>query len=312
MDWIKKNYDRCVLILIALILVGSAGLIYSKINSFPSFFTEVEKVIPEGNKLPEVDTSFIGTIRHAVNEPPVWSHHHPGSLFVSRHYIVLNGKLEDPMLQDAMFHPPIPNQWLIDHGLDLLNPNILNEDPDGDGFTVLDEFVGGSDPNDKASRPSYSTKLRLKRYHRRPFRLKFAAHDGDSFQINTLDIRQPSQFLKLGDEIAGTKFKILKFERKNVMNESTGMERDVSELTIQNTETNEEVVLIYNAVVDSPDSFALFAFLWDNSEFFVQKDKEFALKPEPKIRYRLLDVNDQQAVITDLEKGNRIIVPALK
>lgn len=83
-------------------------------------------------------------------------------------------------------------------------------------------------------------------------RLKFQAYDGVpgkddvskmSFQVITLDLRQPSQFLKLGDMISGTDFKLKKFEFK----ESKTLERyDISELTIVETKTGREMVLIYN------------------------------------------------------------------
>lgn len=311
MDWIKKNYDRCALIVFALVLVASLGMVFVKIGALPEALADVEKDVTKGTKLTEADTSFLDKTKEAITTPPVWKLNHPGSLFVSHRYLVIDGKLQDPLEGGAMLHAPVPNQWLTDNNLDLLNPDILNEDPDGDGFTVLDEFLGGSDPNDKGSRPSYSTKLRLKRYVRKPFRLKFAAYDGDSFQINTLDIRQPSQFLPLGADIEGTKFKVLKFEKKVTVDENE-MEKDLSELTVQNKETGEEVVLIYNKVVDSPDSYALFNFLWDNSEFYVKKDQTFALKPEPKNLYKLIDITDQQAVITNLESGSRVVVPALK
>jgi hypothetical protein len=38
--------------------------------------------------------------------------------------------------------------------------------------------------------------------------------DADSFQIDTVDVKQPTQILKLGDQIVGTKFKIIDFKEK--------------------------------------------------------------------------------------------------
>ena len=38
---------------------------------------------------------------------------------------------------------------------------------------------------------------------------------GDTFAINTSDLKEPTQFLKLGDTIRGTKFKIVKFTEKS-------------------------------------------------------------------------------------------------
>ena len=86
-------------------------------------------------------------------------------------------------------------------------------------------------------------------------RLKFQAYDGDekeqakmTFQINTLDSRQPSEFLQIGESIRNTSFKLEKFVFKAVKNPTTGENEDVSELTIVNTKTKENLVLVLNKV----------------------------------------------------------------
>ncbi len=312
MNWIKLNYDRFVLLVAAAGLLGSSAFVITKSTQFPSLFSEVEKQIAPGKKVVPAEVTALEDAKNLLDQPASWQASHPGSLFVSRRYLVINGELVDPTEKSGKLHPPVENSWLTDHGLDLLNPNILNEDPDGDGFTVLDEYIAKTDPNDKASHPAYSTKLRLKQYIRRPFRLMFAAYDDDSFQINTLDLKQPSQFLNLGQDIAGTKFKVLKFEKKSQYNAAIQMEEDVSELTIQHNETQEEVVLVLRKVVDSPDSFAHFKFIWDGSEFRVKKDGKFALKVEPKVEYKLIDINEAEAVITNIGTEERIKVPRLE
>ena len=42
----------------------------------------------------------------------------------------------------------IPDGWKVQHGLNPLDPNVANEDPDGDGATNLQEYLRGTDPND--------------------------------------------------------------------------------------------------------------------------------------------------------------------
>jgi hypothetical protein len=45
----------------------------------------------------------------------------------------------------------IPNGWKQQYGLDPFDPNLGNEDPDGDGFTNLQEYQAGTDPTNSAS-----------------------------------------------------------------------------------------------------------------------------------------------------------------
>ena len=140
------------------------------------------------------------------------------------------------------------------------------------------------------------------------FRLLFSAQpDADSYQINTVDINQASQILKIGDQIAGTKFKLIKFEPKS-MTDSNGIDHNISELTIQNTETQAQVVLVYDKQADSPDSYAVLKYLWNTSQITVKKDQEFVLKPETDVKYKLIDISDREAVI-QTKTGDKITIP---
>jgi hypothetical protein len=80
--------------------------------------------------------------------------------------------------------------------------------------------------------------------------LRFQAYDGDptktdpkdmSFQINWADRR--SNFLKLGDTVPNTDFKLTKFEFKTRPNLKRGQE-DASELTLVHTATKQVIVLV--------------------------------------------------------------------
>jgi hypothetical protein len=91
-----------------------------------------------------------------------------------------------------------------------------------------------------------------------PFRLIFKSYDGDSsgnlnkmsFQIDTLDLRQPSEFLKLGETIPHTHLKLTKYAYKVQRNQKLGEDEDASELTLVDTNTGKTTVLQYNNVTD--------------------------------------------------------------
>ena len=313
MNWIKKNYDRVALVLLSLTLAGSSGYLVWQGRQFSNSFEAVLANPPHGSKVAIADDVALLKARESLAKAAAWKDSHPGSLFVSRPYLVVNDVLVDPIESDTMVRPPVPNKWFSDHGLDLTDSNILNEDPDGDGFSNLDEFLGNTNPQDKTSHPAYVTKLRLVQWKKIQFRLKFAAYDDNTFQINTLDVRQPSQFVKLGDVIGGTKFKVLKFNLKKIPIVETGGERDVSELTVQNTETQEMVALVLDTVVNSPDSYAVFHYIWNDSEFTVKKDGKFVLRPETTVEYKVVDIRDTEAVIKNLKtSGPEIKIPRLE
>ena len=314
MDWIKKNYDRFALILLAVaLLVSSVWLIFTAFG-FSDRFEPVTKEPVHGKKVTSLETEAIEKAEASLQQPAQWKDYN-GSLFVSRKYVA---KGEDHALIDpfepgsAPLHPPVPNEWFLKNKLAdrILDSDVLDEDPDKDGFTILDEYLAGTDPSVADSHPAYSTKLKLKQFIKKPARLKFEAYDDDgSFQINTVDVRQPSQFVKIGDVVKGTKFKIVSFEKKSVMNERTGVESDVSVLTIENTDTNVKFTVPLRGIADNPDLYARFAFLWDGTELIVKKDQTFSLTPEPDNQYKLIDIKDDEAVIKNLKTGDQIKVP---
>ncbi len=216
-----------------------------------------------------------------------------------------------PRTKSPPLHPPVPNRWIIDHKLDILDNNVLNEDPDGTGFTVLDDWKNvkgdGSDsidPQDKSVHPPYWTKLRSSSTSSSPSACcstpttaNQEAGNASTFQINTVDVQQPSQFVKIGDTINGTKFKVISFEYKTAFNPRRRSTNDVSELTVQNTESGDNVVLVLGKIADSPDSYALFRYSGPTPSSRSRRSKEFVLLPEASLRYKLIDITETDALI---------------
>src|SRR5207249_382206 len=105
-------------------------------------------------------------------------------------------------------------------------------------------------------------------------------------------------------------FKIIKFEPKEATNAKTGMTEDASELTIEDTATHKQMVLVLNKETSSPDSYAVFRYLVDNKDYPVKLGATFTLPPDNK-KYTLVSVNANQAEIED-EQGNKITVSKLQ
>jgi hypothetical protein len=311
MDWIKKNSEQFLLMLLALALIGMSIVLILWSLDFRNTFAGLKDQIVPNNKVQPVNRANLEQALAKVQKPNTWNPH-KGSLFVSKRFLVQGGKLVDPFDPDNpdMVHAPVPNAWFVENDIEITDPNALEDDPDSDGFSNLDEWQAKSDPHKAESHPAYATKLRLKQFIRRPFRLKFQAYDGDTYQINTVDVHQPTQFLKAGEMIAGTKFKILSFEPKKLV-DANGVEKDISELTIQNMETQARVVMVLEKIVNSPDSVALMHYIWDDSDFQVKKDQVFTIKPEADVQYKLIDIQENEALIENLKTGDKTKAPKM-
>lgn len=305
MDWIKKHYERVLLGVLALVLIACSGLIAWRALSLPESFSERNSNKKPDNASPPPDAKSVDAASALAANPRSWSPHE-GSLFASRPYVLKDDKLVDPLEGGDDLHPPVKNAWLIKYNLDYADPDVKNQDPDKDRFSNLEEFVAQTDPTNDKSVPPYYTKLRVAKFDPVPFRLKFGGDsgDGETFIVNAKDAKARTQFLKLGDSIEGAPYKVLSYEKKTTTKNE--MEADVSELTIQNTQTGQKIVLVYDKESDDPTAYGEFIYLYDNSKLRVKKDDEFSLAPETTRKYKLIDISAQEAQIQDLATGQKI------
>ncbi len=302
MTWVKQNYDRFLLAVLAAILLLCAGLLFNNSRNYNAVFASLKDQVPRSSKFQTVDQDKVADEQQKLVKPDIWPPRMTDGrrlpVFDSVPYITDGEKLVDPLStsDSTPLHPPVPNKWLIDHGQDLLSPDVLTQDGDGDGFNNLDEYNGKTDPQDKNSHPPYWTKLVLTKFVRIPFRLRFDAKNGDTLQINTVDVAEaPTLFLKVGQPVTGTKFKITKFEEKHA--KVDGINKDVSEVTVQNVESGEIIVLPKAQEVDSPTTYAVMNYVWTGKPFAVKKNQEFTLKPEDNVKYKCLDLSDTEVHI---------------
>jgi hypothetical protein len=318
MDWVKQNYERALLVLAAVALLACSVLVILKVQAFPTLFEGRNSTKPQDNTIKPYPVDALRVASEQVAAPKLWTDH-DGSLLVSLPYVLQEvedasgGKskiLINPMESPEPLHPPITNSWLIKNQLPWWERDVKDQDPDEDRFTNLEEFTEGTDPKDKTSVPPYWKKLRLKEFISKPFRLKFngTPDEGLTFQINPQGGR--TQFRAIGEMIEGTPYKVVAFNPKTEMRND--MEVDISELTIENTETGKSLVLVYRKEANDPTSFAKFVYLYDDSEFTVKKDDEFSLVPQPDHKYKLIDINAEKAVIQDQKSKEHHEVPRLQ
>ena len=342
MDWIKKNPAQLTLAIMALLAIAATVFLYTKVSGFDSNFDAVRSAAGSNAPVEKLNIESLDDARKAIEAKLEWkSTKELGGLFVSQLYVLHEGKLEKS--KGKMFHPPIPNDWLEKYGFDVLNASVLNSDPLGKGFSLLDEWNGldgvshldnngqpvmgadgqplpadSTDPRDPKSHPPYHTKLELARVVYIPFRLRLMSYDlpakvnkpsDITVQINTIDLKNRTLFIPVGEDIPGTKFKVDSFQQKEV-DGADGTKKDVSEVTIINKQTGAKVVLPLKQIVDSPDSYGIFHYKWvkpggqPTQDFSKRRSDTFTLPPETDKTYKLLEIQGQNAII-ELPDGTK-------
>ena len=300
MNWIRANYDRVAVIAGTLFLLLCAFFIWRNAATFEENFASMQSTGPTKTAAPPAVE--LEAAAEKLRQPPQWTFGGRSGLFVpEKHFI---GPAGFPAtLQTTEVHPPVPNEWLDQFGLPIAEADVLSQDADADGYTNLEEWQGRTNPTDKNSHPPFISRLRMTALKREPFRLVFASKTGDTFTITTTDLKEPTQFLQIGDPIGGTQFKIVSYEQKSQPNPATGGELDVSELTLEDAGTKERLKLVKEQVMISPQTVATFVYQGgDRKEFTVKKDEEFRLPVDPSISYKLVDVQPDKAVIVNTTK----------
>jgi len=302
LDWIKAHYDRVTLIAAAILLFISAIAIWWSVIQFGNRLVSPQPPRPKTASQPAVAVE-LDRAAEQLEQPVQWKGSARSGLFVpERHFIGADGL--PATLQNTQVHPPVPNEWFEKYGLHIEDADVLDQDPDKDGFTNLDEWQGGTDPIDKNSHPDYLTKLHLVTATEEPFPYVFSSRAGNKFGINSIDLNEPTQFLRVGDIVRGTDFKIVNFTEKSARNQY-GTNDDVSELLLEHQQTHVQVTLVKEKVATSPQSVATFVYTWGGRrEFEVRKDQEFSLKPNEEIKYKLVDVQPDRAVIVNTKRSD--------
>src|SRR5438477_10242736 len=304
-DWLKANYERATRMGAAVFLFRCAIAIWWGAIQFNNRLITPPAVPPKTASQPPVAVE-LDRAAEQLQKPLQWKATTRSGLFVpEKHFIGPDGM--PATLQNTQVHAPVPNEWFEQYALPIEDADALDQDADGDGFTNLDEWQGGTNPIDKNSHPDYLTKLHLVSATEEDFPFMFSSWVGTTFALNSLDQSEPTQFLKVGDMIRGTRFKITKFIEKHERNQY-GTKVDVSELLLEHEDTKVQLTLVKEKVATSPQSVATFVYTWGGRrEFEVRKDQEFSLKPLEEIKYKVADVEATRAVIVNTQKPNEPI-----
>ena len=292
-----------------MVLLVSALLIWRAASGFDTNFAVLRIASKPRPASPSTCAKALPDSQDKLRRPEQWTFSGRSGLFVpEKHFIGPNDL--PATLQTVDVHLPVPNAWFEQFSLPIEDNDILDEDADGDGFSNVDEWHGHTNPIDQNSHPDYVTRLRLKSVHEEPFHLLFSAWVNDTFQINTVDFAEPTQFLKLGDIVAGTQFKIITFKERHGK-DRYGTDVDVSELILENVETNNSLTLVREQVAVSPESVAAFGYTWPAGssprEFQIRKDQEFSLQPNEEVKYKLIDAHPTKVVIVNTQRPDQRI-----
>lgn len=165
MSWFANNYEKAVLGGAVACTLALAYSGWSALQQVEDDF--VSNVRGRGSN--ETDVVSAGIVANAASSMALnrsWSPEQfddrQVDLFVSIPLFVTQSAPNRPidLMRDAPVHPPIPNTWWLENRIDPGFADSPTRDIDGDGFTNMEEFLAGTDPNDPKSHPALIAKLK--------------------------------------------------------------------------------------------------------------------------------------------------------
>lgn len=331
MSWISENYEKAALGGAAVVLLGLGFLGWQNLSSVEEEFSSTPKgrgnndaTVKGADMVPIAISSF--DLNRVV--PKGDDDGRLVDLFTGVPLFVNKNDLNNPvdLPESDAVHPPIPNQWWIDNRIDPGFGDSPQRDADEDGFSNIDEFTAGTDPNDIRDYPSLISKLTYigdesVRWVLRPeypnekgeFTFEYVDTAGVKAKVGAINPVAPGG-LFFADGPVKERFKFIGSEIRPVLNEKLNAEVDTTFVTVEDQKANKkgmkyEIPALFRrnneefqkqSHYDRNAILSLEALGLAGQEFKIDELTEFALPADAKEkRYRLTEVTPEQIVIEE-------------
>jgi len=173
---------------------GRAGLAFLGVGFFqPGQLAEVENAGAAGKSLLAEAKKKAEVIRQAREKAAEVAKGLTGlsgregehRVFVSAQLVYLpeNAEPVQPLDPKMVTEDGIGVGWKIQYGFDPADPGVRDEDPDGDGFNNLEEFLTKTDPTRKEDSPAKESKLKSRSGEPVPMAVSFPEKSGGIYAI---------------------------------------------------------------------------------------------------------------------------------
>jgi hypothetical protein len=323
MNWIQKNYERAFLIAAAVLAILGSGWIILKASGFKSRFL-TDEVVPKNKLEPLVADAVTEAIKR-VEAVPQWPSNLEMPLFSSTPFVVMNDKPNEPFRmrdpEGAKLRDPVPNVWLVDNGLDYTAIDVLEQDPDRDGYSNLDEFEAKTDPNSSLSQPGWDTKLYYAERLEEPLTIRLSSFDNGTCSIAFITQgpdgteQRRNEFIRVGAASARFepgRFTITEVKQETVQRFGSPTQVAVAFMTDAKDRKGGKIRLEQGALVPHPSYAAKFIYTLTAETFEVKEGEDFELRKPAGMTITVEEISADQAVIAYVPENANDLVKKIK
>lgn len=197
--------------------------------------------------------------------------------------------------------------WFKKYGLSF-NASVLDQDSDGDGYTNREEFLHDTNPRDKNSMPGVMEGVALKALNEVevPVILREVKEKGGRASVQHLP-DGPVEEIAEGSTVRGLPYKVtgVKYSLKT---DKHGVLSDVSNVTLENPQTKETVVLIRDLPARSSETHAVLV-APDGTEQKVRVEDIVTLPGQGEKKFKVVDLRPDQVVVEDMDTREMLTIP---
>jgi len=324
MNWIQKNYERAFLIGSAALAILGSGWIILKASGFKSRFV-TEEVVPR-TKLEPLSADAVNEALKRVQAVPQWPVNLEMPLFSSTPFVVMKDRPTEPFRmrdpQGPKLRDPVPNVWLVDNNLDFTSIDVLQQDPDRDSYSNLDEFLGNTDPNSSLSKPGWDTKLYFAERIEVPLSIKLNSFDPSTETCSIAFIKtaadgteeRRNEFIKVKGST--TRFEPGRFTVNEVRQETVerfGSKTQVAVAFLTDAKNPKEKLRLEQGIlVPHPSYLAKFVYTLTAETFEVEAGGDFEVRLPAGQTITLDEIGADQVVISFVPEGGNDPVKKVK
>ncbi len=196
--------------------------------------------------------------------------------------------------------------WCKRYALDPKDPSMLDADPDRDGFSNREEYIAGTNPLDPNSVPGMLDGVVMKEYNevRVPVLLR-EVKDGKA-RIERLGAPGAEE-VQQGATLKGLPYRVTAMKHE-VKADKHGVFSDVSQMTLENTDTKESVVLIRDLPARSSETHAVIAGP-DGATQKIHAEEVIELPGQKGKKFKVIELRPEQVVIEELGTRQPLTIP---
>lgn len=327
MSWFSTNYEKAALGGATAIALGLAYMGWANYGGVETDFGT--GLVGGGNNNAAVrDADLIPKALASLKLDRTWVQgldvDRPVDLFVGIPLFVPSNAQDttvDLRAKDATpVHPPIPNTWWLDNNIDPGFADSPIRDPDQDGFSNMDEYVGKTDPNNSKVFPPLIAKLMYLRDESLTWVLRPSFGDAGSFPFKYQDtkggVNTTGATMVAVNELFFAKgvmlnrFKLIGSEVRMEMNKKINIEKEVTIVRVEDQRANKKGMIYEfpsplseermneHQKYDRTAVLSLEALGLQGKEFKVEENVTFSLPPDgPKKDYLLKTVTPESLTV---------------